>query len=170
LDFDLFCSQPISLVQKSKLIMGLRGHRVQTLVDTADELSVAVDTTVKITLLNYYWDPVFPLLKPPKIMPLLSVRDIATTKAYALGRRGNYRDYFDLYVIVKNKLVSLAEIIKWSQKKYGEVFSERMFLEQLVYLKDVAPDRSLKFLGEKYVSPQVLSAFFSDLVSRLVSR
>lgn len=45
-----------------------------------------------------------------------------------LGRRGNYRDYFDLYVVIKNGYATIKEIIKWCQKKYGAIFSERMFL------------------------------------------
>ena len=170
LDFDLFCNQPVSFAQKSKLIQGLRGYNIQTLVDTGDELSIALDKSIKITLLNYFWDPMFSLVRRPKTIPLLSVKDIATTKAYALGRRGNYRDYFDLYVIINGQLAKLPDIIRWCKKKYGDIFSERMFLEQLVYLGDVAPDRNLRFLAEKYVSPQVMEKFFSALVDKQAKR
>ena len=165
-DFDLFQNKEISFALKRKTIKELSRYSIQTLVDTSDELSLTLGKNIKLTLLNYFWDPIFPLIKTADSVPLLSIKDIATTKAYALGRRGNYRDYFDLYVIIKNNFATLKDIAKWCDKKYGEVFSKRMFFEQLTYFGDIASEKSLMFLNEKYVSPQKMKSFFLEKIKK----
>ena len=68
---------------------------IAPLINNTDELTVLVDD-VKITFLKYP----FPTFDPFVIyehVPLLSVREIAATKAYTIGRRGAYKDYIDLY-------------------------------------------------------------------------
>ena len=160
-DFDIFRNKEITFHSKNKILRYFsKNHLINTLVDTSDELSVVLDDEIKITVLNYFWDPIFPSIKSRDFIPLLSIKDIACTKAYALGRRGNYRDYFDLYIIIKDGYASIWEIIKWCKKKYGDIFSERMFLEQLTYLEDIEKNEHLKFLKEKYVSPKFLAKFF----------
>jgi len=167
LDFDLFRNEEIKFSLKRRILKGFEDDAPQTLVDTSDELSVVLKKEIKLTFVAYWWDPIFPLVKLPGIVPLLSVKDIATTKAYALGRRGNYRDYFDLYVIIKNGHATLKGIVKWCKKKYGEVFSERMFLEQLTYFGDMEADKKLKFLEERYVSPKEMAKFFEKEIKGL---
>ncbi|MBN3033527.1 MAG: nucleotidyl transferase AbiEii/AbiGii toxin family protein [Candidatus Saganbacteria bacterium] len=161
LDFDVFRDKEIALPLKTKIFKAFSGLTPKTLVATSDELTLMVAGNVKITVLNYYWRPLFPLVKTAGEMPLLSIKDIAATKAYALGRRGNYRDYFDLYVLVKRRFVTLKGIIASCRKKYGDIFSERMFLEQLTYCGDLEQDIKLNFLAEKYVSPARIVDFFA---------
>ncbi|MFH1542305.1 MAG: nucleotidyl transferase AbiEii/AbiGii toxin family protein [bacterium] len=168
LDFDLFCPKEITFAVKKKVLKEFSDFSLQTLVDTSDELSLVLDGEIKITLLNYFWSPVRPLVKVTKAVPLLSIPDIAAAKAYALGRRGNFRDYFDLYVLVKNGHATLKDIVKLCRRKYGEVFSERMFLEQLTYMGDSSGDKQLRYLGEKFVSPAQLIEFFKKEISKNV--
>ncbi|MDI6731347.1 MAG: nucleotidyl transferase AbiEii/AbiGii toxin family protein [Candidatus Margulisbacteria bacterium] len=160
MDFDLFANKELSFVQKKILVKAFSKNKLQTLADTADELTVIIDGSIKITLLNYYWGPLLPLIHFTGIMPLLSIKEIAATKAYTIGRRGNYRDYFDLYVVIRNKFASLKEIIKLCTKKYGDLFSARMLLEQLTYLDDAPKDEKLRYLNEKYIAPGKLISFF----------
>ena len=103
-------------------------------------------------------------------MPMLSIMDIAATKAYALGRRGNYRDYFDLYTLVKGKYVDLKDVIRWCKKKYGDIFSERMLLEQLTYYGDLETDIKLRFLHEKFVPPAKIAKYFFSEIKKLRPR
>jgi len=167
-DFDVFINKEISFHLKNKVIKYFKkNYSIKTLVDTSDELSIVLDDDIKLTVLNYFWDPIFPLIQTHHIIPLLSIKDIASTKAYALGRRGSYRDYFDLYVIIKNKLATIKDIVKWCNKKYGDIFSERMFLEQLTYMGDIEREEHLRFLNEKYVSPKFLKEFFEKNIESI---
>lgn len=90
-------------------------------------------------------------MKNQKHIDLLSVKGIAIAKAYTVGRRGSWRDYMDLYFILKNKKASLKKIIVKAKKIYGEFFSEKLFLSQLIYTEDIDKREvtETKFLAEK---------------------
>jgi hypothetical protein len=160
LDFDLFANGEVTFALKRRVLREFKDYPISTLVDTSDELSLVLAKEIKVSFINYFWDPLFALVKVPGSIALLSIKDISTTKAYALGRRGNYRDYFDLYVIVQQGHASLKDIIKWCSQKYAQIFSERMFLEQLTYFGDIKPEKHLKFLEEKGLSTKQMEEFF----------
>jgi len=133
-DFDLFRDEPITRSLFPRVERAFPFTAVP-LVNNSDELTVVING-VKLTFLNYP----FPVLDPFEIyegLPLLSVREIAATKAYTIGRRGSYKDYVDLYFVLAEGHTTLPEIIANAEKKFGEGFNARLFLEQLVYLGDV---------------------------------
>lgn len=90
--------------------------------------------------------------------------EIAAVKAYVLGRRATYKDYVDLYFIIKENYSSLARIIAIAQKKYQKEFDARLFLEQLLYLEDVQ-DMQIKFLKQE-VGRQAIQNFFENQIAK----
>lgn len=166
-DFDLFQNKNISFQMKGKIKNVFKDFSIKTLVDTGDEFSFALDNEIKITFLYYYWPPVFPLIKKTVFIPILSIREIALTKAFTIGKRGMYRDYFDLYVIIKKGYYTLKKIIEGCKKKYNEVFSERMFLEQLSYTDDIIKENAIKFLDEEEVAIKDINKFFKKEIKKL---
>lgn len=162
-DFDLFSPKSISprLLGEVEKAFGLRD--ISPLVNNSDELTVLVKG-VKITFLFYPF-PVFLGLKMYKGVPLLGVKEIAATKAYTIGRRGSYKDYVDLYFILKETHATLEEIIGLSQRKYQSSFHARLFLEQLIFLEDVQEEK-IRFLG-KGVGREELSAFFGGEIKKI---
>jgi len=100
------------------------------LVNNADELTMLVND-VKVSFGRYP----FPVREPFvsfENVSLLSIREIAATKAYTVGRRGSYKDYVDLYFVVAENHASLNNIIAGAEQKFGADFNSRLFLEQLV--------------------------------------
>ncbi len=159
IDFDLFRGEPItpSLYPRVERAFPFPAN---PLVNNSDELTVSVNG-VKITFLYYP----FPVLDPLEVydgLPLLSVREIAATKAYTIGQRGFYKDYVDLYYVLAEGRTTLAEIIANAEKKFGDAFNARLFLEQLVYLGDVH-DIEIQFL-KQVVTPKKLLAFFESSI------
>lgn len=77
-------------------------------------------------------------------------------KTYAPGRRATMKDYVDLYFILK--AYSLEELISLCERKYGDGFNKRLFLEQLIYLEDIE-EVEIRFLKEK-VKKNELMGFF----------
>lgn len=136
-DFDFFSDQAISssLIGKLKDLVEIS----TILVNTSDELSFMVSNDIKISFIYY------PLLniKHSGItelkngIKLFSINEIAAQKAYTIGRRGTYRDYYDIYAILHGKHLTLKGIIESAQKVYGEIFNPKLFLEQLVYFSDL---------------------------------
>ena len=61
---------------------------------------------------------------------------LAAMKAFALGRRAKWKDYVDLYFILKaNHTVS--EITAKGVEIFGREFNEKIFRTQLAYFKDI---------------------------------
>lgn len=96
---------------------------------------------------------------------MLPISAIAVMKAYALGRRATYKDYVDLYFVLRERHTSLSAITETAKRVYGDEFGIRLFLEQLVYLKDVreAPIRFLK----KPVTKTEIESFFRKEVGKM---
>ncbi|MGC9031763.1 MAG: nucleotidyl transferase AbiEii/AbiGii toxin family protein [Minisyncoccia bacterium] len=99
-----------------------------------------------------------------KILPAL---EIGAMKAYALGKRATLKDYVDLYFLLKEKVCVLEEIIKLAEKKYKGEFDPRLFLEQLIYSKDVE-EMEIQFLKEK-VTKKEIEKFFEKEVKKIKS-
>ncbi len=96
---------------------------------------------------------------------LLSIEEIGATKAYVIGRRGDFKDYVDLYYILSEGYSSLEKIVNVAETKYQNEFNSRLFLEQLVYLEDIE-ESQLIFL-KKQMAKKELEIFFSEAIRNL---
>ena len=57
-------------------------------------------------------------------------------KAFALGRRPNWKDYVDLFFLLRDHL-TLEKINKKAQQIFGNEYNERIFRNALSYFKDI---------------------------------
>ena len=158
-DFDIFTPEPIAKKRLSEVI-AVFGEGIQKLTDSSQELSFITSRKVKVSLVHFPFKPLH-LLVETKSISLFDLRDLASNKAYVIGRRGEYRDYVDMFFLVKSGL-KLRDIVKESEKRFKGAFSERLFLEQLVYFSDLK-DFQIDFLKEKY-SPGQVKEFLQSLV------
>ena len=105
---------------------------------------------------------------------LASPKEIALMKAYALGRRASFRDYVDLYFLLRGEVTSLHEILDGASRKFvlhgRRLFNARLFLEQLVYFSDLEDiDATLRLLQES-VTPREVENFLRERVAAFVRR
>jgi hypothetical protein len=82
-------------------------------------------------------------------------------KAFALGQRAKWKDYVDLYFIIKN-FHSLAEINKRGHELFGKEFNEKLFKMQLSYFNDVNYGEEVEFMpgfavGEKKIKKELIN-------------
>ena len=68
-------------------------------------------------------------------------------KAFALGGRGKWKDYVDLFFILKN-FFSVTEISQRAKQLFGDFFNQKLFKEQLPYFKDVSYAEPIEYLIE----------------------
>ncbi len=134
-DFDFFSLSEIPRQLLEKLSQTIDIENIA--VDTPDELTFFTKDGIKITFLYYPFKSLFEHIETESGLRLFSIKEIALQKAYTIGRRGEYRDYFDLYTILKNEHINLPELIDGAKKIYGSVFDEKIFLQQLVYFGDI---------------------------------
>ena len=70
---------------------------------------------------------------------------LAAMKAFALGRRAKWKDYVDLYFIIKNHY-SVGQIAEKGRKIFGNEFNEKIFRSQLAYFKDIDYREEIEYL------------------------
>jgi hypothetical protein len=161
IDFDLFSPKEIDKQLLSKVKKVFPDKKIKPTVNSRDELTVFVDN-VKVTFLYYP----YPFIYKPVVkngLKILNLKELAAVKAYAIGRRGTLKDYVDLYFLIK-KNIALKDIIKLCQKKYKENFNARLFLEQLIYFKDIE-DIKIDFI-KKAISKFALEKFFINQIKK----
>lgn len=166
-DFDFFSSSKIAKNFLEKLSMSIVVENIA--VDTSDELTFFTEKKIKITFLHYPFGHAFPLIEVLQGLKLFSVKDIAIKKAYTIGRHGEYRDYFDLYFILKEKYIILPELISLTKKIYGNLFSEKNFLAQLVYFEDMLNFDIIFTSSSHTPQPKEVKQFFEDLTQNYIS-
>lgn len=164
-DFDIFVKKKIenSLWKNTKKIFGNDSSK---LVETSEELHLTTPENIAITFFHDDYKSLFPPIKTDSIN-LMNIADIATNKAYTLGRRPKWRDYVDLYFLLNDKYIALEKLITLSLKKFGNDFSKRLFLEQLVYYRDII-DFEIDYL-QKPVSEEKIQMFFKKVVKNKFS-
>ena len=163
IDFDFFSTKeiPSGLIRKVRRVF--KGFEVKTILDHSEQLSVVVKG-IKLDFVKYKFPLVLGLIEF-KDVKMLKVPEIAATKAYTLNYRGTFKDYLDLYFILKDKHSSLTDIRKIANKKYKEEFNFRLFLEQLIYLEDLKKEK-IEFLGQP-VSRKEMQEFFEKEVDKI---
>jgi len=133
IDFDLFTNKEFNnTILRKKIKKSLKIEGV--VVDKFDEFTF-ISQGVKITFLYYpykikYSKKIDNIIKTPDLLTL------AAMKAYALGRRVKWKDYVDLYFIIKNHF-SVSEISKKALNIFSTEFNEKIFRTQLSYFKDI---------------------------------
>ena len=146
IDFDLATPgeiQPESILRA----LQTKGHFPEhTLTATADELTIIVQG-VKLTFVS------FPFPIRPNVdwahagIRLPDIASIGSMKAYALGRRSKWKDYVDLYFLLRDH-VTLPELIHCTKTLFRGAFNAKLFLEQLCYFDDVDLTEQVDFMNE----------------------
>ena len=75
-------------------------------------------------------------------------------KAFALGRRAKWKDYVDLYFILRDHY-SIADICREGKACFGELFSEKMLRQQLAFHKDIDYTEQVEFIGSPIPATQI---------------
>ena len=164
-DFDLFSDNPIKKTLLGKVEGVFEKFPRQIILNNSSELTIMLGNK-KITFFHYTFKKVLSL-ETGEPIEILSAKEILTTKAYSIGRRGVYKDYVDLYVGLKENIVSLSEIIKLAGEKYGtNFFNDRLFLEQLLYLDDI---EEVEIIMKDRIRPtkKELLDFFAEKISEI---
>ena len=133
IDFDLFKQSPINHKRNLDKISTMPfSHTVTRRV--SEQMNLIVND-VKVTFFQYPF-PVEPAVKFETYFRLPSLLQLAAMKAYALGRRSKWKDYVDLYFLLRNHF-TIADITTTATQIFGELFSEKMFRSQLCYFDDI---------------------------------
>lgn len=160
-DFDLFFNRELKYQDIAKLNKMVSIKEMG--INTEEQKHFITNEDIRIHLVFYPFSPLFKKIKT-FFIPIYLIKDIALDKAYTIGRRATWRDYVDLYVLLKNHYISLSEIIALSSKKFGFEFNERLFIEQLVYFRDIEVTK-ISFVKEK-IRDEEIKKFLTNEVKK----
>lgn len=134
IDFDLFSTKPISHTRIIATIKKYWYSITKTLIKNENELTIIIDW-VKFTFLyfpfNINWTvSILPWVKSLELIELWAL------KAYAIWRRSKWKDYVDMYLLLKNHF-SISQISLKADEIFSWAFNEKIFREQLCYFEDI---------------------------------
>jgi hypothetical protein len=145
-DFDVFFEKHV--IQSAFGLFSQKVEIQEKRVEQPNQITFLTKNGVQITFFYYEFLPLYPKIKT-SFLPLFDVKDIAADKAYTLGRRPIWRDYVDLFFLLKDNYITLPQMIKDAQKKFKAGFAPKLFLEQLTYWRDIQ-EFKIDFVDKEY--------------------
>ena len=161
IDFDMF---KLGNVSKNKIIKRIEafGLTYKLIYANAESFHIMIDG-VKITFFQFPFK--VPVKKTSLGIKMPSLLDLAAMKAYALGRRAKWKDYFDLYVILKD-FHDLESIIKAAEPIFKQLFSAKLFRQQLCYFKDIDHTEEITLIAENSDTEEDVKAFLTSIATK----
>lgn len=142
IDFDLFSKEKFGNQSILNKIYDFSSPET-IIVNKLDELTLIIKG-VKFTFFHYPYEIAYPdgfgyKIKIPNLLTL------AAMKAFALGQRAKWKDYVDLYFIIKNYF-PISQISQKSKEIFGGSFNEKLFRGQLSYFDGINYAEVLEFM------------------------
>ena len=161
IDFDLFTS---GRLKKQSIKRTIDRHQCpvsEVLFEDSEQLHLVVHD-VKLTFFSYPYQIDAPV-DFEQIIHMPDLLTLAAMKAYALGGRAKWKDYVDLYILLRDHF-SLAQISEKSKDLFGVYYNEKLFREQLCYFQDVDPSEKVDFVVQA-VSDEEIKQFLTDIAT-----
>lgn len=158
IDFDLFTDKPID---KFKIKPHFQApHVIQKILwEDHDQIHLMVNQ-VKITFFRYPF-AIPATVSFQQVIKMPDLLNLAAMKALALGGRAKWKDYVDLYFLLKNYF-SLREISANAKQLFEGAFNPKLFREQLSYYKDVDYSEAVEYMPGFETDQKVIEGFLTE--------
>jgi hypothetical protein len=162
IDYDLFPRDPsqefkVGALKNRFSRLAIMGRIIN---ESESELTFFV-RSVKFPFFNF--QHTVPFTEPvDKVIKMPTLRSIAAMKAYALGYRSKWKDYVDLYFIMRD-FHPFADVVAEAKKLFPSEFNERLFREQLGYFEDVNYREVVNYKEGFAVPDDAVKKFLSDV-------
>jgi len=155
LDFDLFTNA--NLRRKSiKILLEKYNYEIQ---DVLYEDSIQFHCIINGVKLSFYQYPyqINPNVDFEGIINMPDILTLAAMKAFALGGRGKWKDYVDLYFVFKHHF-SFEQACTQANKIFNNAFNDKLFRQQLSYFEDVDFTEEVEYTTDPISMEEVKSA------------
>ena len=141
---------------KKEILEFIQSFETKEIINQTDEQIDLLLNGVKVTFFNAGWS----FLKPQKIekFNLATISMIASMKVNVLFLRAKYRDYYDIYFLVK-QCMGLKEIFKVSEHVVEGV-TFKLFAVALMYIDDIEDDDISYLQPIEKISKEEIRDFF----------
>lgn len=130
---------------------------------TDEQIDLLLDG-VKVTFFNANWK----FLKPQQVKKfnLSTLEAISAMKVNVMFLRAKYRDYYDLYYLVKDG-IALKEMFENSQN-IVEGLNFKLFAIALVYIDDIEDDNIDYLAPIEIISKEEIRDFFQKKLNKII--
>ena len=163
IDFDLFSNK---LIKPQSIKNRLTSQNIDFSVihQEYDQLHLIVND-VKLTFFTFPYkiekqEVLDDIIEMPGLL------NLAAMKALALGGRAKWKDYVDLYFLLKDHC-SLKEIELKAREMFGNTFSTKLFRQQLTYFKDIDYTEDVFYSNEEPSKQEIKSFLIYTATARL---
>ena len=158
IDFDLFTDANVNGVSIKKQVQGSR-FISNIIVQKPDQIHFTINN-VKLTFFQFPFS-IEATTYHEKYFRMPDLLTLAAMKAFALGGRGKWKDYVDLYFMLK-KHFTVSEICNKAKELFTDVFNPVLFSKQLCYFDDISFDEPVEFMPGFEVSEKEVKEFLID--------
>ena len=142
IDFDLFKLAPL---KHKAIISKISNYKFQTNITrrVTEQLNVTINH-VKFTFYQYPYN-IPATIVFDDLIKMPDLKHLAAMKAYALGRRSKWKDYVDLFFLIRYHF-SISEISAKANELFKDMFSEKLFRAQLSYFEDIDFNEQIEYI------------------------
>lgn len=162
IDFDLFSNKRLNTIKIIAVVKQSNCTINATLEETPEELTIVIEG-VKVTFLEYPFS-IKPITMFDDIITMPDLLSLAAMKAYSLGRRSKWKDYIDLYFIIKDHF-SIGNISEKARGIFGGGFNERLFREQLCFYEDIDFSEEIEYVKDSVKDEEIKKFLTSAAVT-----
>lgn len=161
IDFDLFKTGALN---QKKITEKIKKFKFQhRLIHQEDDQIHLYVNDVKMTFFSFGYDIPHPV-KFSDIVTLPSLLDLTAMKAFALGKSAKWKDYADMYFLLK-KHFNFREVSARTKELFAEMFSEKLFKQQLCFFKDIDYTEEVQYLQGFSVKEEEVKNFLTDVAT-----
>jgi Nucleotidyl transferase AbiEii toxin, Type IV TA system len=162
IDFDLFTNSPLNKKKISSEIQKLNAETQPVYFDIDQQHFIINE--VKCTFF-YYPYAIEHEVFFQDIISMPSLLDLAAMKAFALGRRSKWKDYIDLYFILK-EYFTLEQIVERAKHYFPDQVTEKLFRNQLVFHKDIDHNEKIDYVIDNPPSEKEVKEYLIEIATR----
>ena len=152
IDFDMFSLEKFNNLSLQKKIS--RYFKIdEVIVNKSGEYTIFIKG-VKFTFF-YYPYPINFSERLDKVIKLPDLLTLAAMKLFAMGMRAKWKDYVDIYFILKEHH-TIADIVKKGKEIFGNECNEKLFRSQLAYFEDVSYSEKIEYMKGFAVSDEII--------------
>lgn len=155
IDFDLFSKEPDTDFNIPALKRRFKRYAgIDTIIRDKESEFTFNARGVQVTFYHFeYKIPYTEQFDAYIAMP--SLLTLAAMKAFALGQRAKWKDYVDMYFIMRD-FHSLGEIVQHAEKLFGGEFNQKLLRTQLSYFEDIDYSEEIIYKNEFSTDDEVI--------------
>lgn len=161
IDLDLFTHLPFD---KQKLFDSLKQDYDMEIELTNNVISIGYINDIKIDLVTVRYTPQYPMHLIDGVR-MLDIKDIAAMKLNAITQRGNKKDFYDMYFLLKK--ISLADMLRAFEMKF-QTQNTYQVVKSLTYFAD-ADEFSDPIVFDKKLTWSKIKASISKTVDTFLT-